>query len=205
MSMTERVPLRLPHPERGPGCTDNCITVAIVLHGVYGHREALLHDPAAHEEYGAARNNDRLVIGCLAVDRDRRRVWIDGTELTRMTAQEWRLLDALAARPGRIVPGSELLTRFWGPGAAGDHAVLRMAIMRLRERLGPAGRYVVNVLGRGYVLDDDLSLAPPARPVRWTRTWAACLLCGTTDYRHRARGYCNRQGCRARADAGARP
>ena len=93
-------------------------------------------------------------------------VLVDGAPRT-LSEQDHRLLTALAAAEGRVVPKQELLDRGLGAGAVSEHAV-EVAVARLRRRLGPAGPGVQTVFRRGYrlVLDDRgtaTSTTPPAR------------------------------------------
>jgi uroporphyrinogen-III synthase len=64
---------------------------------------------------------------------------------------ERAVLDALTRRPGAVV-SKAALSQVGSAGAPTDHA-LEAIVGRLRRRLGPAGRAVQAVRGRGYRLD----------------------------------------------------
>ncbi len=71
---------------------------------------------------------------------------------------EWRLLAALAARPGRCVPYRELFAEVWGPGEVVEHGQINWHRSRLAKRLTealPEGEVVPlrNFPRRGYCLD----------------------------------------------------
>jgi two-component system KDP operon response regulator KdpE len=82
-----------------------------------------------------------------ATDRDRREV--------RLTPTEWRLLEALARRPGHLVTHTELLQAAWGPAYGRELNYLRVYANQLRRKLEPdpaAPRYLLTEPGVGYRL-----------------------------------------------------
>ena len=70
----------------------------------------------------------------LRVDLDRREVSVDG-ELVRLTPIEYRLLEALVRRAGRVATHQQLLTEVWGPGGEGQNHYLRIYMAQLRKKL----------------------------------------------------------------------
>lgn len=86
----------------------------------------------------------------LEIDVDRRRVR-RGDDEVRLTATEWKLLDALASQPGTLRTHEWLLDRVWGPGY--DLEVLRVFVSQLRRKLEPDAhrpRIVETDSGVGY-------------------------------------------------------
>lgn len=75
-----------------------------------------------------------LVRGDLRIDLDAKAVSRAG-EPVRLTATEWRLLDALAKRADRVVTSRQLLREVWGPGHAEQGHYLRIYIRQLRQKL----------------------------------------------------------------------
>ena len=53
---------------------------------------------------------------------------------------EYRLLTALAANAGTLVPHQQLIADVWGPGTAADAHRLRTVIKNLRQKLGDDAR-----------------------------------------------------------------
>ena len=103
--------------------------------------------PAAPEE-------PSFRIGELEVDFNRRRVALSGRELL-LTATEHRLLTYLAHNAGRILTPDQILEHVWGEEYLGDLHLLRVAIARLRQRLGDdakKARYIVTRQGIGYTM-----------------------------------------------------
>jgi len=87
--------------------------------------------------------------GRLALDSSAHRVKVDDVEV-ELTALEFRLLDTLSARAGRVLSRGQLLTDVWQ--ASGDQTTRTVDthVKRLRSKLGAAGAYIETVRGVGY-------------------------------------------------------
>lgn len=72
--------------------------------------------------------------GDVRIDLDAKAVFRAG-EPVRLTATEWRLLDALAKRADRVVTSRQLLREVWGPGHTEQGHYLRIYIRQLRQKL----------------------------------------------------------------------
>jgi len=90
-----------------------------------------------------------LEVGPLRVDLDHPTVHVDGRPV-KLTRDQHRLLTALARAAGRIVSFDDL-ARALQKVRVDPHA-LGEAMRRLRARLGPFGRYIRGVFGRGFML-----------------------------------------------------
>ncbi|MGN6302198.1 MAG: response regulator [Angustibacter sp.] len=91
------------------------------------------------------------------LDFAERRAVVDGAEV-RLTPTEWRLLEVLARRPGRLVTQRELLREVWGPAYGRESNYLRVYANQLRRKLeaDPARpRHLVTEPGQGYRLVAD--------------------------------------------------
>lgn len=75
-----------------------------------------------------------LRIGELRIDLEARTVQRGG-ESVRLTATEWRLLEALARRADRVVTSTQLLRDVWGPGHVEQGHYLRIYMRQLRQKL----------------------------------------------------------------------
>jgi DNA-binding response OmpR family regulator len=79
-------------------------------------------------------------------------------ELTRegetvpLNAQEYRLLEFLAANPGRVVGREEMLDSVWGYDSETTTRTIDVHVARLRQRLGESElpRHILTIRGRGY-------------------------------------------------------
>jgi len=89
-----------------------------------------------------------------AVDFRARRLMISGREIP-LTAREWKVLEILAERAGRIVSRDDLLEMAWGETGARASESLDVIMSRLRRKLGSRdGRdWIRTVRGEGYVMD----------------------------------------------------
>lgn len=72
--------------------------------------------------------------GSLQIDLNRRQVLQEGRPV-KLTALEYRLLEALALRNGKVATHAQLLEEVWGPGGAGNTHYLRIYMAMLRRKL----------------------------------------------------------------------
>jgi len=93
----------------------------------------------------------RLEIGPILIDLDRRQVSIGGTP-THLTTKEFDLLAFMARSPGRIFTRDQLLSRIWGYEFAGDGRTVDVHISWLRGKLRGTGdhNWFRTVRGVGY-------------------------------------------------------
>jgi two-component system phosphate regulon response regulator PhoB len=87
--------------------------------------------------------------GCLTMDRDAHRVWVNGAEV-QLTALEFKLLGTLYDRRDRVQTRGSLLEDVWGASADLATRTVDTHVKRLREKLGAAGDYIETVRGVGY-------------------------------------------------------
>lgn len=85
-----------------------------------------------------------------SLDLGARRAARKGREVA-LTPREWAILDALAAREGRVVPRSVLLEEVWGEASESASSSLEVLIARIRRKLGDG--LVRTVRGEGYALE----------------------------------------------------
>jgi len=96
--------------------------------------------------------------GPLRFDLAAHRVWRDDVEV-KLTPIEWRLVESLVRRRGRLVIADTLLTEVWGPQFADETSYLRVHMAHIRRKLEPMPgrpRYFHTEPGLGYRFD------PPA-------------------------------------------
>ncbi len=95
-------------------------------------------------------------IGALSIDSQRFEAHHDGV-LLALTAREFRLLETLAAQPGRAFSRTELLQAVAGFDSFALERTIDMHVSNIRRKLEPdptQPTYVLTVKGRGYKLDD---------------------------------------------------
>jgi two-component system phosphate regulon response regulator PhoB len=67
-----------------------------------------------------------------------------------LTATEFKLLTVLAQRRGRVQSREQLLRDVWDYNTLVDTRTVDTHMRRLREKLGPAAKYIDTVRGVGY-------------------------------------------------------
>jgi len=101
------------------------------------------------ERAGAADLGDAEVSGLL-IDRDRRRVWADGSEIA-LTYQEFELLTFLWEHPATVFGRADLVAKVWQRDFEATTRTVDVHVSRLRRKLGPRyGRYLVTEYRVGY-------------------------------------------------------
>jgi two-component system KDP operon response regulator KdpE len=72
--------------------------------------------------------------GGIRIDLERREVSLAG-QAVKLTALEYRLLEALVRRNGKVATHSQLLAEVWGRGGEGNTHYLRIYMAMLRKKL----------------------------------------------------------------------
>ncbi len=88
-------------------------------------------------------------IGPFEFDRERHQVLLHGREL-HLTPTEFRLLEFLLQRPGRVFSREQLLDKVWGLGYFGETRTVDVHVRRLRAKLGRDAPLIRTVTGVGY-------------------------------------------------------
>ena len=87
--------------------------------------------------------------GSLKMDIESHEVFIDDQEVV-LTALEFKLLNQLVERRGRVQTRDQLISDVWGYSADITTRTVDTHIKRLREKLGTMGKYVQTIRGVGY-------------------------------------------------------
>ncbi len=90
-----------------------------------------------------------IAIGTLEVDTEAHEVRVDG-EVVDLTPIEFKLLHALASRPGRLHTRDVLLDEVWGYAPGLETRTVDTHVKRLRAKLGSARDSVETLRGLGY-------------------------------------------------------
>jgi DNA-binding response OmpR family regulator len=97
----------------------------------------------------ADKTTETLRFGDLLIDHPHHIVSWSGARI-ELTATEFKLLALLAARPGRVQSRDRLLRDVWDYNSSVDTRTVDTHMRRLREKLGPAAKYLDTVRGVGY-------------------------------------------------------
>jgi two-component system phosphate regulon response regulator PhoB len=96
----------------------------------------------------------QLRFGELEIDVPRHEVKIAGVSIV-LTATEFKLLEILARRRGRVQTRERLLQDVWGYENPIDSRTVDTHMRRLREKVGEAARYLETIRGVGYRFTAD--------------------------------------------------
>jgi two-component system phosphate regulon response regulator PhoB len=130
------------------------------------HRQAVLGagTPGAHSRPAAPRQSRTgrpvLTIGDLELDREKKRVSRSSRPVD-LGPTEFRLLEFLMERPGRVFSREQLLDGVWGSDVYIDERTVDVHVGRLRKALnrGQGADPIRTVRGAGYSLDDRFGKA----------------------------------------------
>jgi two-component system phosphate regulon response regulator PhoB len=105
------------------------------------------------KQLARARSGDdagsHLRVGDIQIDVPRHMVQV-GSKAITLTATEFRLLEILARRRGRVQSRDRLLQDVWGYENPIDSRTVDTHMRRLREKLGGAAQHLETVRGVGY-------------------------------------------------------
>ena len=87
--------------------------------------------------------------GDLTIDIESHEVFVNNENII-LTALEFRLLNQLVDRRGRVQTRDQLLSDVWGYSSEVTTRTVDTHIKRLREKLGVMGKYVQTIRGVGY-------------------------------------------------------
>ena len=99
----------------------------------------------------------QLRIGDLLIDVPRHAVTIGGSDVA-LTATEFKLLELLARRRGRVQTRERLLQDVWGYDNPIESRTVDTHMRRLREKIGQAADYLETIRGVGYRFKAEDSL-----------------------------------------------
>ena len=103
---------------------------------------------------------DQLVLGEIELDRVKKRVSRGGRDI-ELGPTEYRLLEFLMERPGRVFSREQLLDGVWGSDVYIDERTVDVHVGRLRKALnrGRDADPIRTVRGSGYSIDDRFGKA----------------------------------------------
>jgi len=126
---------------------DDYVTKPFSVKELVARIHAVLRRPGGGD---AAR---RIVIGPLVIDLDKFEVTADGAKVD-LTATEFKILQLLASRRGRVFTRDQILDFLWGQEKAVIDRTIDVHVRNLREKLGEAASLIKNIRGVGYKLEE---------------------------------------------------
>jgi two-component system phosphate regulon response regulator PhoB/two-component system alkaline phosphatase synthesis response regulator PhoP len=126
---------------------DDYVTKPFSIKELVARIHAVLRRPGGGD---AAR---RIVIGPLVIDLDKFEVTAGGAKVD-LTATEFKILQLLATRKGRVFTRDQILDFLWGHEKAVIDRTVDVHVRNLREKLGEASSLIKNIRGVGYKLEE---------------------------------------------------
>lgn len=126
---------------------DDYVTKPFSVKELVARIHAVLRRPAGGEA------GQRIVVGPLVIDLDKFEVTAGGAKVD-LTTTEFKILQLLATRKGRVFSRDQILDFLWGSEKAVIDRTVDVHIRNLREKLGEAASLVKNIRGVGYKLEE---------------------------------------------------
>jgi len=126
---------------------DDYVTKPFSVKELVARIHAVLRRPGGGD---AAR---RIVIGPLVIDLDKFEVTAEGAKVD-LTTTEFKIVQLLASRKGRVFTRDQILDFLWGQEKAVVDRTIDVHIRNLREKLGGAASLIKNIRGVGYKLEE---------------------------------------------------
>lgn len=127
---------------------DDYVTKPFSFAELVARIQAVLGRSTASEKRDAA----HIVYGGITLDRERYQATLEG-RILELTPTEFRLLEALVRRGGKVASEAELVQEVWGAYRQDDTALVRRYILMLRKKVesDPANPLLIlTVRGFGY-------------------------------------------------------
>lgn len=97
-------------------------------------------------------SRSRLNVADIELDEAAHTVLLNG-EPVELRAKEFELLAYLMRNAGIVVTREQMMMEVWDVAQWVESRTIDMHIMSLRQKLGPAGRYIQTIRGVGYRMD----------------------------------------------------
>lgn len=112
---------------------------------------------AVLRRYGSGEKDKKVYIGDMVImDLDRHEVTVEGKKV-KLTPVEFRILECLSSRKENVFTRRRILEFLWGEEKVVIERTIDVHIRHLRKKLGKAEKFIKNIRGIGYKLEEDLS------------------------------------------------
>jgi two-component system, OmpR family, KDP operon response regulator KdpE len=126
---------------------DDFVTKPFGMKELLARMRAVRRRAASEEDFQPVLTFDGLEIDLL-----KKLVKLNGNRI-HLTPTEYRLLEAMATNPGKLLTHTWLLKRVWGPGYGTESNYLRLYVRQIRQKLGDmpsSPRWITTEPGLGY-------------------------------------------------------
>jgi DNA-binding response OmpR family regulator len=100
---------------------------------------------------GKAGEGTAVKAGTINIDLEKHEVKVRD-KVVELTATEFKILEILASKKGRVLSREQLLDNLWGGEKFVVDRTIDVHVKHLREKLGKAGEFIKNIRGVGYKL-----------------------------------------------------
>lgn len=119
----------------------------------FSPRELVARVKAVLRRQESAEETKTLTVGdMLRVDLEKYEVEVEGNKV-ELTSTEFRILQLLASKKGRVFSRDQILQFLWGNDKMVLDRTIDVHIKHLREKLGNAAAFIRNIRGVGYKLE----------------------------------------------------
>jgi phosphate regulon transcriptional regulator PhoB len=94
-----------------------------------------------------------IEVAGIKLDLEAHEVFVKGRKI-ELTATEFKILEILSSKPGRVFSREQMLDNLWGNEKIVVDRTIDVHIKHLREKLGAAGRMIKNIRGVGYKIEE---------------------------------------------------
>jgi two-component system OmpR family response regulator len=101
---------------------------------------------------GQPMDNAQISYGALTLDIEAKRAWLKG-EPIRLTAREWRILEFLILRAGKMVSKDQIVSALSAADDEVSYSAIEVHISHLRQKIEAAGVRIRSIRGFGYYLE----------------------------------------------------
>ncbi len=120
----------------------------------FSPRELVARVKAVLRRGTATKGTKKIKIGdILIIDPQRYEVFVEGKKID-LTTTEFRILGILSEHKGWVFSREKILEHLWGRDKAVFDRTVDVHIKNLREKLGKAGKFIKNVRGIGYKVEE---------------------------------------------------
>lgn len=110
--------------------------------------KAVLRRPGQKETTGIVN-----IGGILIIDSKKYQIAVEGKKI-QLTSTEFRILQLLASRKGWVFTRNQILDHLWGEDKIVLDRTIDVHVKNLRDKLGKAAKFIKNVRGIGYKLEE---------------------------------------------------
>jgi len=120
----------------------------------FSPKELVARVKAVLRRKGEREKGEKISVGdILIIDPQKFEVYVEGKRV-ELTSTEFRILNILMERRGWVFSREQLLNHLWGKEKIVVDRTIDVHIKHLREKLGKAAKFIKNIRGIGYKLEE---------------------------------------------------